>query len=400
MDAQPVLINVGKASDTLPGMKEHMILHAGPPINWERMCGPMKGAVIGALIYEGKAENPDEAEKVVESGEVEFSPCHHHCAVGPMSGVISTSMPVFIVKNVSHENLAYSTINEGLGKVLRFGAYSSEVVERLKWIERVIAPALKAALKESTGINLKNIISQALHMGDECHNRNVAGTSLFLRELTPLLFKVDNKNEVVSKVFKFISGNNHFFLNLSMAACKGTMDAVHGIGESAIVTAMARNGTDFGIKVSCLGDKWFTSPAPKVKGLYLPGFSEQDANPDLGDSAICETAGIGGFAMAAAPAIVQFVGGTASDAVKYTMEMAEITVAKHRNFTIPSLNFDGSPTGIDVRKVVEKGVAPLINTGIAHRNPGVGQIGAGLVRAPMECFIDALNGLAKKLGLE
>jgi len=270
-----------------------------------------------------------------------------------MAGIISASMPVFVVKNETYGNEAYCTLNEGLGKVLRFGAYSGEVIQKLKWMEKILAPALRTALKQSNGINLKNITAQALQMGDECHNRNAAGTVLFLKEIIPLLLKTDLGKETISKVVEFMSGNQHFYLNLSMAASKATMDAAHGIEYSTIVTAMARNGVDIGIRVSGLGDQWFTAPAAQVKGLYFPGYSEKDANLDLGDSTISETAGIGGFAMAAAPAIVQFVGGNSTDALNYTREMMEITVTKNKSYAVPALDFEGSPTGIDIRKVIE-----------------------------------------------
>jgi len=399
VSAQPVLIDIKPALQVVPGMTKSTILHAGPPIKWERMCGPMKGAVMGGLIYEGLAENPSEAGKLAGSGSIEFSPCYHHNAVGPMAGIISASMPVFIVKNEAHGNNAYCTLNEGLGKVLRFGAYSEEVIQKLKWMEETLAPSLEAALKQSGGINLKNITAQALQMGDECHNRNAAGTLLFLKEIAPLLLKTDLEKETISKVLEFISGNQHFYLNLSMASSKATMDAAHGIEYSTIVTAMARNGVDIGIRVSGLGDEWFTSPAAQVKGLYFPGYSDKDANRDLGDSTISETCGIGGFAMAAAPAIVQFVGGTCTDAINYTREMTEITVTRNKSYGIPSLNFEGSPTGIDIRKVVETGITPIINTGIAHNKAGIGQIGAGLTYAPPDMFKQALKAMAEKLGL-
>jgi hypothetical protein len=308
-------------------------------------------------------------------------------------------MPVVVVKNETYENEAYCTLNEGLGKVLRFGAYSDEVIQKLKWMEKTLAPALQEALRQSRGINLKNITAQALQMGDECHNRNVAGSLLFIQQIVPLLLRTDLRNEIISEVLEFIFGNQHFYLNLSMASSKVTMDAAHGIEYSTIVTAIARNGVDIGIRVSGLGDEWFTAPATQVKGLYFPGYSDKDANRDLGDSTISETAGIGGFAMAAAPAIVQFVGGTYTDAINYTKEMMEITVTKSRGYMIPALNFEGSPTGIDIRKVVETGIAPVINTGIAHNKAGIGQIGAGLTYAPLQMFKQALRAMGEKLGL-
>ena len=399
VSAQPVLIDIKPARQVVPHMTDKTILYAGPPIEWERMCGPVKGAVMGSLIYEGLAKNTREAEELAGSGSIIFSPCHHHNAVGPMAGIISASMPVFVVKNETFGNSAYCTLNEGLGKVLRFGAYSEDVIKRLKWIEQILAPSLKSALKQSDSINLKNIIAQALQMGDECHNRNVSGTLLFLKEITSLLLKTDLEKAKIFEILDFISGNRHFFLNLSMASCKATADAAHSIEYSTVVTAMARNGVEIGIRVSSLGDEWFTAPAMQVKGLYFPGYIEKDANPDLGDSTITETSGIGGFAMAAAPAIVQFVGGTAADAINYTRTMAEITTTSNQSYSIPALDFEGTPTGIDIRKVVETGITPVINTGIAHHKAGIGQIGAGLTSAPISMFQQALRAMGNKLGL-
>lgn len=397
LSSEPFLVDLGEARSVIPGMRDNLILHAGPPIDWRRMCGPMKGAIIGALLFEGLAGSEKEAERLCESGKVEFSPCHEHKSVGPMAGVISASMPAFVIHNKSAGNTSYTNLNEGLGRGMRFGAYGEDVIKRLRWMKEELAPALKAAIGRSGGINLKAIIAQALQMGDEVHNRNVAATSLLLNELTPHLIDADLGKGVAARVTRFIAGNRHFFVNLSMAACKATMDAAKGIRNSTILTVMSRNGVDFGIKVSALGDRWFVAPALTPKGLYFPGYSQEDANPDLGDSAITETSGLGGFAMAAAPAIVQFIGGSPEEAVNYTREMGEITVTKSRNFTIPSLDFQGVPTGIDLIKVVETGVTPVINTGIAHKMAGIGQVGAGIVRAPMDCFKKALEALAKEM---
>ncbi len=398
LKSKPVLVGVGKAAEVIPGMKSDMILHAGPPISWDRMCGPMKGAIAGALIYEGRAESYEDAVKLAGSGEIKFEPCHHHSTVGPMTGIASPSMPVFIVENEAYGNKAFCTMNEGLGKVLRFGAYSGDVIDRLKWMEETLYPALREALRIGK-VDLKQIIVKALHMGDECHNRNVAATSLFLSEITSLLLCTTLEKKIINDVVNFIKGNPHFFLNLSMAACKSMADQMAGVEYSTVVTAMSRNGVEFGIRISGLNDEWFTAPAPMPKGLYFPGYSEKDANPDLGDSTITETVGLGGFAMAAAPAIVQFIGGSPRDALNATREMREITVTENPSFSIPMLDFRGTPTGIDLLKVVETGITPRINTGIAHKEPGVGQIGAGLVRAPMECFKKAIKRYVEKTGV-
>ncbi len=387
---QAVLVGMGIAKDVIPGMHKRMLLHAGPPIEWKRMCGPTRGAVLGALIYEGLASDEAEAQKLAASGEIEFSPCHHHHAVGPMAGVVSPGMPVFILENKTFGNRAYCTQNEGLGKVLRYGGMGPEVYARLKWMETDLYPTLDRALQSlPNGIDVKSLIAQALHMGDECHNRNRAATSLFLRAIGPALARTNCDNEILARVIEFIDRNDHFFLNLSMPAGKAMLEAAEGTAGSTIVTVMARNGTDFGIRLSSMPERWFTAPAGKVQGLYFPQYTEKDANPDIGDSTITETAGYGGMAMAAAPAITQFVGGTPKMALQNTLEMYEITFGEHENLTIPALNFRGTPLGIDVRKVMETGILPRINTGIAHKDPGVGMVGAGILRAPEQCFQDA-----------
>jgi hypothetical protein len=395
---KPTLVDIAPAGNVVPGMKKNLILHAGPPITWDRMCGPMRGAVIGGLIYEGLAQNREEAEELSASGDIIFDPCHHHDAVGPMAGVVTYSMPVWVVENRAFGNRGYCTLNEGLGKVLRYGAFSDDVITRLKWMETELAYILKKALEKYGEIDMRNLISQALQMGDECHNRNRAATSLFIRELAPYLVTLDEDKEKISKVLSFMHTNDHFFLNLSMPSAKCTVDAAKNIEGSSIVVTMARNGTDFGIRISGLGDQWFTASATMVDGLYLPGFSAKDAAPDIGDSAITETVGIGGFAMAAAPAIVKLVGGSPRDAVNLTLQMYEITVTENETYQIPALDFRGTPTAIDFLKVVETGILPAINTGIAHKEPGVGMIGAGLSRPPLKCFHDALEVFVAKYG--
>ena len=391
----PKLVGLDVARHVIPGMTEDTILHAGPPITWDRMCGPMRGGVMAGLVYEGRAKTIEEAEELASSGKIQYAPCHEHCAVGPMAGIVTPSMPVMIVRNEKFGNTAYCTLNEGLGKVLRYGAFGDEVTQRLKWMENTLYPVLKAALAHSGPIDLKNLIAQALHMGDEVHNRNRAGTSLLYRALAPAIVATCADKDDAVAVLNFINGNDHFFLNLSMPACKATLDAARGVKGSSIAVVMARNGTDFGVQLAGTGDLWFTAPAEVPDALYFAGFTKADANPDIGDSAITETGGLGGFAIAAAPAIVQFVGGSASDAVRYTHQMYEITAGESRMYQIPALDFRGTPTGIDVRKVVEKNLVPVIDTGVAHKQAGVGQVGAGIVAAPMGPFAKAYDALAK-----
>ena len=399
IEARPMLVGLEKAIDVIPGMDGKTLLHAGPPITWDRASGPLKGAIIGALIWEGMAADDQAARAMMERGEIKLDPCHHHRSVGPMAGIISPSMAVYVIKNKIHGNKAFSNLNEGYGKVLRYGAYSEDVQKRLCWMHQVMAPVLKKAIEASGGIDIRTLLSEALHMGDEGHNRNKAGSILFLKALASHIAKAAPNGSVAAEILQAIGDNALSVLNPVMAACKAMADAAHGIEGSTIVTAMARNGTDFGIRVSGLGDSWFTAPAQIPQGLYFSGFKAEDANPDIGDSTITETAGIGGFAMAAAPAIVNFVSGKPQDAVNATMEMYEITYGEHKYFTIPQFDFRGTPIAIDLRKVVEKGISPRVNTGIAHKDAGVGQIGAGLVRPPMEIFEQALVAFAEKYNI-
>lgn len=390
--SQPVLWDIGVASKDIPNMKGKLILHSGPPIVWDDMCGPQKGAILGAILFEKWASNLEDAEKLVTSKEVKLAPCHHYQSVGPMAGIISPSMPVWIIKDTNSNLMSYCNFNEGLGKVLRFGANSADVIERLHWMADVLAPTLKAILAQMEPMELKPLMAQALHMGDEVHNRNMAASALFFRKLTVAALSCEHINpKDLEESLSFIAANDHFFLNLSMAACKVMLDAADGVENSTLVTAMARNGVKFGIKLSGLKDKWFTADAAYIDGLFFAGFSMDDAARDLGDSAITETAGVGGFSMAASPAIVQFVGGSPQDALNNTKRMFYITHGQNHSFTLPSLDFMGCPAMIDARKVVDTSIAPIINTGIAHKKAGIGQIGAGITYAPLSCFSQAIG---------
>ncbi|NQV98505.1 MAG: DUF1116 domain-containing protein [Rhodospirillales bacterium] len=399
--AEPVLVDVVPASVAIPALKDRMILHAGPPVAWDRMCGPMQGAIAGIAVFEGWASDLEDAASKAAAGEFDFHPNHHFDAVGPMTGMTTISQPLMVVENRTYNNRAYCAVNEGLGKVMRFGGNDAEVLARLAWLRDDFGPAVGKALRSGDGIPLKHLIARGLTMGDEMHQRNVACSGLLLRELAPALARTSDDRETLATALAFIGGNDQFFLNVAMAMGKAIMDPVRNITGSSIVTAMSRNGTDFGIRVSGTGDTWFTAPVEMPKGLYFPGFTEADANPDMGDSTIVETIGLGGFAMGASPAVAGFVGaGTASDAGNFTRAMAEITAGENPEWTIPAMDYQGVPTGIDIRLVLETGLAPTINTGIAHKQPGIGQVGAGVVRAPMKCFEKALIAFAESLGVK
>lgn len=398
----PFLIDVVPAKEKIMEFEDRkLLLHAGPPIKWENMTGPMQGSCIGAALFEGWADNDKDAEEMLANGEVEFMPCHHVRAVGPMGGITSANMPVLVVENRSDGNEAFCTLNEGIGAVLRFGAYSDEVINRLKWMKDILGPTIAKALKlTEDGLNVNVMIAKGITMGDEFHQRNIATSLIFLKEITPYILKVEMDDKDRQDVVQFLADTDQFFLNIMMAAAKAVMDGARTIEEGTVVTAICRNGENVGIRISGMGDEWFMAPVNTPQGLYFTGYSQEDANPDLGDSAITETFGVGAMAMIAAPGVTRFVGaGGFDDALETSDEMAEITIDHNSNFTIPTWDFKGTPLGIDARKVVETGIEPIINTGIAHKKAGVGQIGAGTVRAPRACFEQAIEAYAIKLGL-
>ena len=398
--SQPVMIDNVRAKEVIPEMAEgKVILHAGPPIEYKNMPDPVQGSCVGAVLFEEWADNDEDARKLLASGEIKLIPCHHVNAVGPMGGITSPNMPVFVVENRTDGNRAYCTMNEGIGKVLRFGAYSEEVVNRLRWMRDILGPTLGRAIRELGGIDVNPLMAKALAMGDEFHQRNIAASLSFLKEVAPVITKLDMDENDRYDVIRFLSDTDQFFLNIMMATGKAVMDAARTIQKGTIVTAMCRNGVEFGIRIAGMGDEWFTGPVNTPKGLYFTGYDEEDACPDMGDSAITETFGVGGMAMIAAPAVTRFVGaGGYEDALRTSNDMMEICIDRNPNFIIPNWNFQGICLGIDARLVVEKGITPVINTGIAHKIAGFGQVGAGTVHPPIECFEKAIAAYAKKLG--
>jgi len=398
------LVDVAPASEVL-GLEPGQFLHAGPPIAWERASGPLRGALMGGAALEGLVEDPEDAVALFEKGsEVSLEPCHHRRAVGPMAGVVTPSMWMFVLEDLATGARTHCSLNEGLGKVLRYGAYGPEVLTRLRWMRDVLGPLLQRAVRSTVDtsgpVDVTGILTQMLQMGDEAHNRNRAGTLMLLRDLAPAMVASGGDAGFtggdVAESLRFVGGNDHFFLNLAMPACKLALDAARDIVGSTMVVAMARNGTDFGIQVAGTGDEWFTGPAQLADGLFLGDYGPEDANPDIGDSAITETAGIGGFAMATAPAIVRLVGGSVPDALATTRRMHEITLGENPRWSVPVLEFQGVPSGIDVTRVCRTGILPQINTGMAGKQAGVGQVGAGLVTPPGEIFPKALAALADR----
>lgn len=401
--ARPHWLDVRAAASVIPELREgRVLLHAGPPIRWQEMTGPMRGACLGACLFEGWADDESHARRLLDDGEISFIPCHHVRAVGPMGGITSASMPVLVVRDAVHGNEAYCNLNEGIGKVMRFGAYGPDVQTRLRWMRDTLAPVLSEALSHvEGGLDLSALMAQAITMGDEFHQRNIAASALLMRTLAPLIARQDRDKAQTGEVLQFLSVTDQFFLNLAMAYCKATMDAAAEINAGSVVTAMTRNGKMFGIRVSGLGDRWFTAPVNTPQGLFFTGYGQADANPDIGDSAITETFGIGGAAMIAAPGVTRFVGAGGMDAAQETSEeMSEIYLQHNPLLQIPSWNFQGACLGLDIRRVVETGITPLINTGIAHKDAGIGQVGAGTVRAPLACFEQALEALAQAMNIQ
>ncbi|MFQ5520099.1 MAG: DUF1116 domain-containing protein [Candidatus Methylomirabilia bacterium] len=392
--AQPILVDLKPAGEVIPGLAEHDLLHAGPPLaGWEEASGALRGSILGALVHSGLARDITEGEVFAASGGIRLLPANDHHAGGTYAGVIARGTPVFVVENRADGARACAALNEGRGKALRYGANDTDTLARLAWLEGEFAQILGAAIRLSGGIDLFEILVQALHMGDDGHSRQKAASALFMSAISPHVVETGVGAKEAAHALRFLARNDIFFLPLTMAAGKATMESAQGIPGSTVVTCMSANGVRFGIKVSGLGDRWVTAAVPSVHGRLFEGYRAQDANPVIGDSEIAETMGLGAFAMAGAPALARYVGGTPEEATRLALEMYSITLAEHPRFTIPALGFRGTPTAIDVRQVVERGLAPIFNTGIAHRMPGIGQIGAGFARTPLECYTAALAEL-------
>lgn len=403
-NAQPTLIDVVPAAEVIPELNEDQktILHAGRPLKYEEMTSPMQGSCVGAILFEGWADNEQDAIKMLENGEIRFIPCHDVNAVGPMGGITSANMPVVVVEESNSGKRAYCTMNEGIGAVLRFGAYNDTVLERLQWMKNDLGPAIGQAVRNMDGgLPLMPLIARSITMGDEFHQRNIAASALFFTKIAGPIASQEMPAEKKERILTFLGDTDQFFLNLAMAAMKCTMDAAHEVGEGSIVTALTRNGKNFAVRVSGLGDQWFEAPVNTPEGLFFTGYDQSQANPDMGDSAITETFGVGGMAMIAAPGVTRFVGsGGFDDALNTSNDMLEIVEGHNPNLPIPTWDFKGACIGIDIRKVVATGITPVINTGIAHHEAGKGQIGAGTVKPPLDIFEQALEALAEKHGVE
>lgn len=393
MAGDPVLVDVAPAQEVVPGLEGRIITHSGPPIEWGRMCGAQQGAVIGMVLYEGWAGEPEAARAMLERGDIRLEPNHHHQAVGPMAGTISPSLPVWVVENRAFGNRGFCRQVEARQQ---FGEYSMEAIDGLRRWRDLWAPTLRQALHTLGGLDLNPIITLALQMGDELHNRHSASSSLFANRMAVAMLQAGIPVERALPTMQYLSGHNLLFLGLAMAAGKAIADPARGVDFSSVVTAMCRNGTEFGIRVSGLGDTWFTAPAPKVEGLYLPGYSAGDAGLDMGDSAITETIGWGAFTLGGALGILPLVGGTPDEAIRHTREMRKVTTGIHPIYRMPALGFEGTSVGIDIRKVVQANLTPIIDTAIAHREAGHPIIGAGLTRAPLECFTQALRAFGER----
>jgi hypothetical protein len=392
--AAPFLVDLRPAGEVLPGIREGDFLHAGPPLEgWREACGALRGAIAATAVRSGLARDIGEAEERAASDSFRLVPAQEHNALGTFAGVIDRRTPVLVIENRASGIRACAALNEGRGKALRYGSADAETLSRLTWIETEFATVLGDAVRLSGGIDLFEIMSQALQMGDDGHSRQKAASALFLGAIAPFLLESGQPNAAVARALRFLAQNDFFFLPLAMGAAKSTMASIEGLAGSTIVTSMAFNGLRCGIRVAGLGARWWTAPVPAIHGHYFQEYNASDAGPVIGDSEITETLGLGAFAMAGAPALARYVGGTIKEATRFTLDMYRITLAENARFRIPPLDFRGAPLAVDVRKVVESRVEPVFNTGIAHKVAGVGQIGAGYGRMPLACFEAALEAL-------
>jgi hypothetical protein len=384
--ADPVLVDVRPAIEVVPGLTRETVLTSGPPLPWPAYVGGQRAGILGGALFEGLAADLDDAEAAIGAGRVRIAGCHDHGCIGSLAGIYTASMPVFVVENRRHGNRAFCNLFEGRSPFrLNYGVYNDDVRRSLLLLRDVIGPLLGEAVRALGGVPLRPIMRRALHMGDELHSRNTAATLLFTREIIPALLDLGARRPAeVRQLLDYLVASDYFFLRLSMAASKAAADAAHGVEGSSVVSAMAFNCRDFGIRVSGLGPRWFCAPLPRVAARLFPGYTEDDIEFMGGESVINETVGLGGFAQAAAFPLQDYQGGSPDGMVEMNRAMYAITLAEHPEFTIPSLGFRGVPTGIDIHRVVATGITPVMNIGVAGRKGG--QIGAGVLRAPLACF--------------
>lgn len=386
------LVGIKRAFEVSPHVDRRRFLHAGPPLSIEEVPGPMRGALIGALIFEGEARTEREARKIIAAGEIELSPCHEAGGVGAMAGIVTPNMPVVVVK-ASSSVTAFSPLNEGLGQALRFGSYDEATLDRLVWLRDIFGPLLDSAIQSGSPIEITEVQAEGLRRGDECHNRNVASSAVLLLRLAADVIKNAKRSQDAADVMTFVLGNRHFFLPFSMAACKAIAQSAAGIRHSPVVTAICANGERLGIRVSGCGDRWFTTASPIGSPRLFEGYTLEDAQPTMGDSFITECLGLGAFSLSAAPAIASFIGGSPSGSAARVAGLRTICHGTSTRFLLPYEDFAGAPIGIDVGRIAATGRPPLANNGLAHREPGRGQVGAGLTELPLEPFLEALDVL-------
>ncbi len=392
----PMLRGIDRSGAVVPGMGERTILHCGPAIAWNDMCDPLQRSIKAAIVAEGWAPDVGAAARRVEAGEVDLQPANEHSAVLPMATSIGPSAPVYVVENSFGGTVAYSSINQGSGKVQWFGVDNDAAVERLRFVRDTVGPVLAEAIKGKRDIDILSLAAQGVPMGDDVHMRVQATTNLFLRDLLPYL--VRSKNDAAPDVATFLSGNHLMFLNVAMAAAKSLVDSVAAIENSSIVSTMARNGTTYGIRLTGKERPWFIADSPPIQdALYYPGYGPETSAPDIGDSAVLELIGLGGPAAANSPAVAGFLGGRMANAIAATKSMQRICAGESTRFRLPILDNVGTPVGVDVRKVAELSITPAVNTGIIHKTDGTGQVGAGVAWAPIECFVDALLDLDRRI---
>jgi uncharacterized protein DUF1116 len=394
--AEPVLVDVRRAGDVVPGLTRETVLTSGAPLPWSDYVGGQRTAILGAAVFEGMARDLDEAAARFKAGELRVGACHDHGCIGSLAGVYSASMPVVVVENRAYGTRAFCNLFEGTSPArLNYGVWNEAVRENLTALGTSIAPLLGEAVRAAGGIALRPIIKRALHMGDELHSRNTAATLLFTREMFPaLLGLAERRRDDIRRLLEYLTASDYFFLRLGMAAAKATADAARGIEGASVVTAMAYNCRDFAIRVSGLGDTWFRAPLPRVAAKLFAGYTEDDIEFMGGESVINETVGLGGFAQAAAFPLQEYQGGSAEAMVEMNRAMYDITLAEHPEFKIPYLGFRGAPIGIDIHRVVATGVTPVMDVGVAGRQGG--QIGAGVLRAPLACFEAAAAAYARR----
>jgi hypothetical protein len=382
---EPVLTGLARASDALK-LTQHELGHAGPPFeSTAAIPRMMLNALAGAAVHERWAGDIAQARTMIFEGSIRLRANHDLGTVSPMAGIVRPNQMLLRVENRAGSGITYATLAESGRQALRFGVYDEAVAAGLRWLDDTLAPALARALPKA-GLPVLPLVADGVALGDDVHQRNIGGMMAFIRAMPEL--------DAACRAWLF--ANPQHFLNYAMASAKLALDQADGVVGSSIVTAIARNGVDCGIRVAGAGKQWFTAPAVIPVGGFFPPFTWRDAQADLGDSSIVEAYGLGGAIAHASPEIARTMGRDWDEAIEAGRAARKFFIGRHPLIAPALCGNEGAGLGLDAARVVRAQRPLRIHTGIGHSDGQTGWVGVGVAEAPVACFAAAIAALGMR----